>query len=107
MKTARLGKSHVDVTALGFGAASIANLYFEVSNDDARAALAAAWDHGVRYFDTAPHYGLGLSERRLGAFLRERPRDSFAVSTKVGRRLEPNDARAAERSDLEDGGFAV
>ncbi|WP_394829853.1 aldo/keto reductase [Pendulispora albinea] len=107
MRTARLGKSKVDVTALGFGAASIANLYFEVSDVDARAALDAAWDHGVRYFDTAPHYGLGLSERRLGAFLAGKPRDTFTVSTKVGRRLVPNDRGASAESDLAVGGFAV
>lgn len=75
---------------IGYGAASVGNLYREVSDSGANAALAAAWDGGIRYFDTAPHYGLGLSERRLGAFLRERPRDEFVVSTKVGRVLDPN-----------------
>ncbi|WP_022890954.1 aldo/keto reductase [Agromyces italicus] len=75
---------------LGYGAASIGNLYREVSEDDARAAVDAAWDAGIRYFDTAPHYGLGLSERRLGEAMRERPRDEFVVSTKVGRVLDPN-----------------
>jgi D-threo-aldose 1-dehydrogenase len=60
-----------------------------VSDADAFAALEAAWDAGVRYFDTAPHYGLGLSERRLGEFLATRPRSEFVVSTKVGRVLEP------------------
>ena len=104
MKTARLGRSQVSVTALGFGSASIANLYFEVSDHEARTALDAAWEHGVRYFDTAPHYGLGLSERRLGAFLQGKPRDAFTVSTKVGRRLEPSDAGG---SDLPVAGFAV
>ncbi|MGH3703588.1 MAG: aldo/keto reductase [Agromyces sp.] len=77
---------------LGYGAASVGNLYREVSDDDAHAALAAAWDSGIRYFDTAPHYGLGLSERRLGAFLATKPRDEFVVSTKVGRVLDPNPA---------------
>ena len=77
---------------LGYGAASIGNLYREVSDDEAHAALAAAWDSGIRYFDTAPHYGLGLSERRLGAFLATKPRDEFVVSTKVGRVLDPNPA---------------
>lgn len=75
---------------IGYGAASVGNLYREVSDADAHAALAAAWDGGIRYFDTAPHYGLGLSEQRLGAFLRERPRDEFVISTKVGRVLDPN-----------------
>jgi D-threo-aldose 1-dehydrogenase len=75
---------------LGYGGASIGNLYREVSDAEADAALAAAWDGGIRYFDTAPHYGLGLSERRLGAFLRTRPRGDYVLSTKVGRVLEPN-----------------
>lgn len=75
---------------LGFGAAGIGNLYREVSDEDARAALEAAWEGGIRYFDTAPHYGLGLSERRLGEFLQSKPRDEFVVSTKVGRLLRPN-----------------
>ncbi|WP_394551569.1 aldo/keto reductase [Agromyces sp. MMS24-JH15] len=75
---------------IGFGAAPIGNLYRVVSDEGARAALDAAWDAGIRYYDTAPHYGLGLSERRLGAFLREHPADEWVLSTKVGRVLEPN-----------------
>jgi D-threo-aldose 1-dehydrogenase len=75
---------------LGYGAASIGNLYRRVTDEEADAALAAAWDGGIRYFDTAPHYGLGLSERRLGAFLAARPRDEYVISTKVGRVLDPN-----------------
>ena len=74
---------------LGFGAAGIGNLYRTMDDDVAAATLAAAWDAGLRYFDTAPHYGLGLSERRVGAFLTTRPRDEFVISTKVGRILEP------------------
>ncbi|GAA2462377.1 aldo/keto reductase [Agromyces soli] len=75
---------------LGYGAASIGNLYREVSDEAAEAALEAAWAGGIRYFDTAPHYGLGLSERRLGAFLGRMPRAEYVLSTKVGRVLEPN-----------------
>jgi D-threo-aldose 1-dehydrogenase len=89
---------------LGFGAAGIGNLYREVSDEDARAALDAAWDGGIRYFDTAPHYGLGLSERRLGQFLQTRPRNEFRVSTKVGRILRPN---PDFHGQPDDGGFAV
>ncbi len=81
----------VSLTGLGFGAAPIGNLYRAVSDEEARAAVDAAWDSGVRYFDTAPHYGLGLSERRLGAGLAGRPRSEYVVSTKVGRVLEPFD----------------
>ena len=85
----RLGRSAVPVTELSFGGAAIGGLYTEVSDDDAQAAVDAAWEGGIRTFDTAPHYGLGLSERRLGGALRHRPRDEYVVSTKVGRLLEP------------------
>jgi D-threo-aldose 1-dehydrogenase len=84
-----LGRSDVAVTTLGFGAAALGNLYAPMDDDLAAATVDAAWQAGIRYFDTAPHYGLGLSERRLGAALRDRPRESFVVSTKVGRLLEP------------------
>ena len=83
----RLGRSDVQVTDLSFGAAAIGNLFSEVCDEAARAAVDAAWDGGIRTFDTAPHYGLGLSERRLGAALRHRPRDEYVISTKVGRLL--------------------
>jgi D-threo-aldose 1-dehydrogenase len=79
----------VAVTEVSFGGAAIGNLFTAVTDDDARAAVDAAWDGGIRYFDTAPHYGLGLSERRLGAALRDRPRGDYVISTKVGRLLEP------------------
>ncbi|MFT7841525.1 aldo/keto reductase [Saccharothrix sp. BKS2] len=81
----------IPLSRLGFGGGPVGNLFTAVSDEDAAGALAAAWDAGIRYFDTAPHYGLGLSERRIGAFLRTRPRSGFAVSTKVGRVLEPFD----------------
>lgn len=75
---------------LGFGAADLGNLYHPLSDEKAWAVLESAWDAGIRYFDTAPHYGLGLSERRLGEFLRTKPRDEYTISTKVGRLLRPN-----------------
>ncbi|MFI6436532.1 aldo/keto reductase [Streptomyces sp. NPDC050759] len=87
----RLGRSGVEVSELSFGAAAIGNLYAAMSEEQARAAVDAAWAAGMRYFDTAPHYGLGLSERRLGSALRERPRSAYTISTKVGRLLEPTD----------------
>jgi D-threo-aldose 1-dehydrogenase len=99
-----LGRSGVEVTALGLGAAPLANLYTEVTDEQAYDTVTAAWRRGVRYFDTAPHYGLGLSERRLGAGLREHPRTAYTVSTKVGRRLEPVDPPGGD--DLANG-FAV
>jgi D-threo-aldose 1-dehydrogenase len=105
MRRHRLGRTAVEVTELGFGGAPIGNLYQPLSDDGAAAAVHAAWNGGVRYFDTAPHYGLGLSERRLGAALAGRPRHEFVVSTKVGRLLVPNPPRSG--SDLAAGGFAV
>ncbi|MEV6396089.1 aldo/keto reductase [Streptomyces sp. NPDC051907] len=89
MRWSTLGRSRVEITELSFGAAAIGNLYAAVDPGQAAAAIDAAWDVGVRTFDTAPHYGLGLSERRLGEALRGRPRDAYTLSTKVGRRLEP------------------
>jgi D-threo-aldose 1-dehydrogenase len=91
------------VTELSLGCAQLGNLYSTMTDDDAEATVDAAWKLGIRYFDTAPHYGLGLSERRLGAALANRPRGEYVVSTKVGRRLELRD-RALPRDD---GGFAV
>ena len=89
---------------LGFGAAGIGNLYKAMSDDVAAATIEAGWDAGLRYFDTAPHYGLGLSERRVGAFLSTKPRDEFVFSTKVGRVLEaaanPSGARDTEGFDV-------
>ncbi len=89
-------------TPLGYGAAPLGNLYTAVSDEQARSALDAAWDAGVRYFDTAPHYGLGLSERRVGEALRERPRSEFVLQTKVGRLLRPHGSGPEER-DLANG----
>ncbi|NIH83634.1 aldo/keto reductase [Amycolatopsis granulosa] len=89
----------------GFGAANLGNLYAPMSDQQAHAILAAAWDCGIRYFDTAPHYGLGLSERRLGAFLAGRPRAEFVVSTKVGRLLVPDPAGAGRLDEANQ--FAV
>lgn len=78
------------LTRLGYGAANVGNLFRELTDDQAWAILDAAWSSGIRYFDTAPHYGLGLSERRLGAFLKTKPREEFVISTKAGRLLRPN-----------------
>ena len=85
----RLARTTVEVTELGFGGASIGELFVRVSEADAMATVSAAWDAGVRYFDTAPWYGRGLSELRTGAGLRDHPRSSFSLSTKVGRWLRP------------------
>lgn len=91
-------------TALGFGGAAIGNLYRPVSDEAATAAVAEAWSHGVRYFDTAPHYGFGLGEERLGAALTALdPGGEAVISTKVGRLLAPATAAARERHGFVDG----
>ncbi|MCM2416503.1 aldo/keto reductase [Streptomyces sp. RKAG290] len=107
MRRSRLGNSAVEVTELSFGAAAIGNLFSAVEPAQATAAVNAAWDEGIRYFDTAPHYGLGLSERRLGQALRGRPRDSYTLSTKVGRVLDPLPGGGAAASEELSEGFAV
>jgi D-threo-aldose 1-dehydrogenase len=81
----RLGRTTLAVTALGFGGAPLGELFEPVPEPVVEATLEAAWQGGVRYFDTAPWYGHGLSELREGAGLRRRPRADFALSTKVGR----------------------
>lgn len=75
-------------TELGFGGAPMGNLYRPLTEKEARATLDAAWTVGCRYYDTAPLYGLGLSETRFNGFLRAKPRDSYLLSTKVGRLLQ-------------------
>lgn len=84
-----LGRTGLTCTGASFGAAGIGNLYKAVSSKQAIDVLGAAWECGIRYFDTAPRYGHGLSERRLGDFLRSKPRGSYVISTKVGRMLTP------------------
>ncbi|MEU9118892.1 aldo/keto reductase [Streptomyces sp. NPDC048506] len=98
-----LGRSGVEVTALGLGGAAIAGLYSPVDEEGAAATIEAAWDAGIRYFDTAPHYGLGVSERRLGAVLRTKPPTEYVISTKVGRLLEPYEGGGSDMAN----GFAV
>ncbi len=80
-----LGKTEIELSRLGFGGAPIGDLFEKVPQNQAHATLQAAWKAGIRYFDTSPFYGYGKSEQRLGYFLREKPRDEFVISTKVGR----------------------
>ncbi|GJJ04412.1 oxidoreductase [Duganella rhizosphaerae] len=89
--TSALPRGGLQLTRLGMGCAPIGGLYQAVSEQEARAAIDAAWDLGVRYFDTAPYYGFSRSERRLGAALAGRARQEYVISTKVGRllRLDP------------------
>ena len=92
------------LTRIGVGAAQFGNLNRTTTDEASHAAVDAAWDAGVRYFDTAPHYGLGLSERRLGAALSGRPREDYVLSTKVGRLLVPDPEGAGQ---MDDDGFVV
>ena len=91
------------LSELSLGCAQLGNLYRELSDAEARSTVDTAWELGLRYFDTAPHYGLGLSERRLGAALASRRREDYVLSSKVGRVLEPLDAV----DGLDDQGFVV
>ncbi len=103
LPTRPVGSTGLRLSEIGFGASTLGNLHRAMTDDDARTAVDHAWQRGVRYFDTAPHYGLGLSERRLGRALAEHPREEYVVSTKVGRLIEPN----PEPTDLDDDGFVV
>ncbi|MFK0161399.1 aldo/keto reductase [Rhizobium sp. NPDC090279] len=89
MKTRTIGKTGLEVTEIGFGTAALGGFYRTCPRDQAMATLQAAWDSGIRYFDVAPWYGMGLCEHRLGEFLRDKPDDSYVLSTKVGRLLRP------------------
>ncbi|MGO1068848.1 aldo/keto reductase [Lysobacter sp. CA199] len=102
LPTRRVGGSEVRVSSLGYGAAPIGNLYEKVDAAAAVASVEAACDAGVRYFDTAPYYGYGLSETRLGQGLKRLPREAIAISTKVGRRVYRDDHAVGG-----DDGFAV
>ncbi|MER6426113.1 aldo/keto reductase, partial [Streptomyces sp. NPDC001137] len=103
MHRRKIPHTPVEITELGFGASVIGNLYRVTPAHEAAAAVDAAWQAGIRYFDTAPHYGLGLAERRLGAALHDRPRDQYVLSSKVGRLLVPNE----HPRGVDDQGFVV
>lgn len=95
----KVGSTTLELPVFGFGTVHIAELYNRVDDATARATFQAAWDAGVRYYDTAPWYGRGLSEHRTGAFLRNQPRDQFLITTKVGRTLHrPADPSTFDRS---------
>jgi D-threo-aldose 1-dehydrogenase len=98
------GRSAVRFSRIGLGTAALGNLYRQIDDEQAAATVDAAWQAGIRVFDTAPHYWLGLSERRLGAELQDRPRDQYLLSTKVGRLLKSDPDSSAHRDEQ---GFAV
>lgn len=104
LTTRVIPKTGLHLSELGLGAAQFGNMNRVTTDEESSSAVAAAWEAGIRYFDTAPHYGLGLSETRLGQALRGRPRDAFAVSTKVGRLLVDSPETAGE---LDPQGFLV
>lgn len=87
------------IPVLGYGAAALGNLYRAIDDDAAQAIVDAAWEAGIRGYDVAPHYGLGLAERRLGRGLADRPRSDYVLSTKVGRLLEPSPETAHRRDE--------
>jgi D-threo-aldose 1-dehydrogenase len=89
LSTSEIGRTGLRVTRLGLGGAPLGGLFESVREDEARATVSAAYGAEIRYFDTAPFYGHGRGEMRIGAFLRDRPRDEFVLSTKVGRVLVP------------------
>lgn len=85
----KIGNTSLGIDTLGFGCAPLGNLYQAISDDVARDVLQTAWDAGFRYYDTAPHYGQGLSEHRVGNMLRQQQDKDYLLSTKVGRLLKP------------------
>ena len=90
---------------LGFGTAPLGNMFRDIPDDEARATVEAAWDDGIRYFDTAPLYGAGLAELRLGEALAERPRADYVISTKVGRLILDEKEDVSARDQGEKGGL--
>ncbi|MGA8709222.1 MAG: aldo/keto reductase [Steroidobacteraceae bacterium] len=102
-----LPRGGVSFSPLGFGAAPIGNLFTKVADADAQAALQSAFEGGIRYFDTAPYYGYGLSERRVGQFLRGLQPENVTISTKVGRLISPGEAGAEPVGDYAASGCAV
>lgn len=104
LRSRPVGSTGLRLTQIGFGGSLLGNLYRATTDEEGVEAVESAWQAGVRYFDTAPHYGLGLSERRLGRLLAHRPRDAFVLSTKVGRLLVDDHSGRHRRDDA---GFDV
>ena len=100
IETRKIGKSDAVVTRLGLGGAPFGDLFENLSEAAVQQTLQAAWDGGIRYYDSAPFYGYGKSEHRVGHFLRQQPRSDFVLSTKVGRVL-----KATRNPDAFDSGF--
>ncbi len=105
MERQRIGRTSIEVSVLGFGGNALGNLYDVVDEAAARDTVLAAYQTGVTFYDTAPLYGHGLSERRMGDVLRTLPRDSFVLSTKVGRLLVPHGRVAPPKLPPSEGGI--
>ncbi|MAP85857.1 pyridoxal 4-dehydrogenase, partial [Candidatus Poribacteria bacterium] len=101
----KLGRTDVELTQFGFGAASLGEIFALVSEEDTLSTLQTLWKHGVRYIDTAPFYGFGLSEHRVGSFLSQQPRQEFVLSTKVGRVLKAPKVKAGFKAPFFLGGL--
>jgi D-threo-aldose 1-dehydrogenase len=97
-----LGQNGLVVSQLGFGSAPLGGLFRSTSQSDATTALQAAWDAGLRYFDTAPQYGHGLAETRIGAFLAHKNRNEFVLSSKIGKLLKARSDGSAPTSAFVD-----
>ena len=95
----RIGRTSLEVTALGLGCATLGASRIKVSREEAEAIVSAAWGAGVRYIDTAPYYGFGRAERCVGDAMRGVPRDEWVLSTKVGRLLRPRVTPAETAQD--------
>jgi D-threo-aldose 1-dehydrogenase len=102
MDQRRVGRTGLRVTALGCGGAPLGNLQEPVSDRSGAEAIDTAWTNGCRYFDTAPYYGYGLSERRMGDALRPHPRGDYVLSTKVGRLIRPGDSEQKKLENFPD-----
>lgn len=98
IETRPVGRTGLNISRIGFGGAPVGDIVKAPSALDAEKLLDAAWDAGIRYFDTAPFYGMGLSERRIGDYLRGKPRAEFVLSSKVGRLMVPDAAYGLERT---------
>jgi len=98
----RLGRTTLSITALGFGTTGIGGLYSATSEQAAEETMETAWELGVRFFDTAPQYGNGMAEQRLGAFLTTKARDEYVLCTKVGWLLRMPERGASETSNFKD-----
>lgn len=107
MRRTGIGAAGVPVTGIGLGTAQLGDLFEPLDQATATAIVDTAWECGIRFFDTAPHYGLGLAEERLGVALRERPREEYTLSTKVGRLIVELDGGRARTWDFSAEGVRV